>query len=477
MDANLTFIPPPSVVRRDRGEARAENPGRISAGGGGVLDTPSARVRLETHGCKLNQADTQALARQFARAGYSVVPEGESAEIYVLNTCTVTHVADRKARQAIRAARRRDPAAFIVATGCYAQRAADDLRAMPEIDLVVGNVDKRSLVPLVGAEYDGGPPSACAVGEDEALAPALKLRARAMIKIQEGCDQVCAYCIVPKVRGRERSVPVAELLTTANAYAALGCREIVLTGTQLGSYGFDLEGESLTTLLRALLDGADVPRIRVSSLQPRDISDGLLALWAADSRLCPHFHVPLQSGSDAVLARMRRRYDSAEFLAAVRRIRRAVDGVAITADAIAGFPGETDDDFRRTVEVCEEAELASVHVFPYSPRPGTSAAHYDDHLDPKTKAARAKTLAETAAKLSVRFRNRQIGTVRPVLWERADPTEGGRAVRLSGLTDNYIRTSARTHAEADAAPPVNQIAPAELTGLDGEGMSAKIVPI
>ena len=455
MDANLTFIPPPSVVGRDRGEAR---------------------VRLETHGCKLNQADTQALARQFARAGYSVVPEGESAEIYVLNTCTVTHVADRKARQAIRAARRRDPAAFIVATGCYAQRAADDLRAMPEIDLVVGNVDKRSLVPLVGAEYGGGhPPSACAVGEDEALAPALKLRARAMIKIQEGCDQVCAYCIVPKVRGRERSVPVAELLTTANAYAALGCREIVLTGTQLGSYGFDLEGESLTTLLRALLDGTDVPRIRVSSLQPRDISDGLLALWAADSRLCPHFHVPLQSGSDAVLARMRRRYDSAEFLAAVRRIRRAVEGVAITADAIAGFPGETDDDFRRTVEVCEEAELASVHVFPYSPRPGTSAAHYDDHLDPQTKAARAKTLAETAAKLSARFRNRQIGTVRPVLWERADPTEDGRAVRLSGLTDNYIRTSARTRPEADAPPPINQIAPAELTGLDGDGMSAKIV--
>ena len=447
MNANLTFIAPPSVGR-DRGEAR---------------------VRLETHGCKLNQADTQALARQFARAGYSVVAEGESAEIYVLNTCTVTHVADRKARQAIRAARRRDPAAFIVATGCYAQRAADDLRAMPEIDLVVGNVDKRSLIPLVGAEYGGGPPSACAVGEDEALAPALKLRARAMIKIQEGCDQVCAYCIVPKVRGRERSVPVADLLTTANAYAALGCREIVLTGTQLGSYGFDLEGESLTTLLRALLDGTDVPRIRVSSLQPRDISDGLLALWAADSRLCPHFHVPLQSGSDAVLARMRRRYDSAEFLAAVRRIRRAVEGVAITADAIAGFPGETDDDFRRTVEVCEEAQLASVHVFPYSPRPGTSAAHYDAHLDPQTKAERARALSETSAALSRRFRERLIGETRPVLWERAEPSPDG-GFRVSGLTDNYMRTRARTD-----APPVNRITPVELTGLDGEGMSANFL--
>ena len=460
MNPNPTFIAPPTV-RPGGGEARAQN------------TAPRARVRIETHGCKLNQADTQALARQFALAGYGIAPEGEEdAEIYVLNTCTVTHVADRKARQAIRAARRRNPSAFIVATGCYAQRAADDLRAMPEIDLVAGNADKRSLALLVGAEY--GPPSACAAGDDDALAPALKLRSRAMIKIQEGCDQVCAYCIVPKVRGRERSVPVADLLTTANAYAALGCREIVLTGTQLGSYGFDLEGESIATLIRALLDGTDVPRIRVSSLQPRDISDGLLSLWAADSRLCPHFHVPLQSGSDSVLERMRRRYDSAEFLAAVRRIRRAVEGVAITADAIAGFPGETDDDFRRTVAVCEEAQLASVHVFPYSPRPGTSAAHYDAHLDPRTKAERAKTLSETAAKLSARFRNRQIGTVRPVLWERADQTESGR-VRLSGLTDNYIR--ARTVvAETNAEPPiVNRILNAELTGLDGDGMSARIL--
>ena len=434
-----------------------------------------ASVFIETHGCKLNQADTQALARQFAGAGYGVAPERGDADIYILNTCTVTHVADRKARQAVRAVRRRNPRAFIVATGCYAQRAAADLRAMPEIDLVAGNTDKRALARLVSAEYNGGQaPTACAVGDDEALAPALKLRSRAMIKIQEGCDQVCAYCIVPKVRGRERSVPVAELLSTANAYAALGCREIVLTGTQLGSYGFDLEGESIITLLRALLEGTDVPRIRVSSLQPQDLSDGLLSLWAADSRLCPHFHVPLQSGSDAVLARMRRRYDSAGFLAAVRRIRDAVDddGVSITADAIAGFPGETDDDFRRTAETCEQAELASVHVFPYSPRPGTSAAHYGEHVDPRTKAERARVLSETADALSLRFRERLIGETRPVLWERADPEppENGGGFAISGLTDNYVRTRART----DSPTAINRITRVKLSGLDGEGMSGAI---
>ena len=434
----------------------------------------AASVFIETHGCKLNQADTQALARQFAGAGYGVAPERGDADIYILNTCTVTHVADRKARQAVRAVRRRNPSAFIVATGCYAQRAAADLRAMPEIDLVAGNDDKPALARLVSAEYAGGQtPTACAVGDDEALAPALKLRSRAMIKIQEGCDQVCAYCIVPKVRGRERSVPVAELLATANAYAALGCREIVLTGTQLGSYGFDLEGETIVTLLRALLDGTDVPRIRVSSLQPQDLSDGLLSLWAADSRLCPHFHVPLQSGSDAVLARMRRRYDSAGFLSAVRRIREAVDddGVSITADAIAGFPGETDDDFRRTADVCEQAELASVHVFPYSPRPGTSAAHYADHVDPRTKADRARSLSETADALSRRFRQRLIGETRPVLWERADPQppENGGGFLASGLTDNYVRTRARM----ESPTATNRITRVKLSGLDGEGMSGE----
>ena len=431
-----------------------------------------ASVFIETHGCKLNQADSQALARQFAGAGCEIASERDGADIYILNSCTVTHVADRKARQAVRAVRRRNPRAFIVATGCYAQRAAADLRAMPEIDLVAGNTDKPALARLVSAEYAGGnAPVACAIGDDAALAPALKTRSRAMIKIQEGCDQVCAYCIVPKVRGRERSVPVAELLATANAYAALGCREIVLTGTQLGSYGFDLDGESIVTLLRALLAGTDIPRVRVSSLQPQDLSDGLLSLWAGDSRLCPHFHVPLQSGSDAVLSRMRRRYDSAGFLAAVRRIRAALDDddVSITADAIAGFPGETDDDFRRTAAVCEEAALASVHVFPYSPRPGTSAAHYGEHIDPRTKAERARTLSETADALSRRFRQRLIGETRPVLWERAEPMEEeyGGGFLLSGLTDNYVRTRARM----DAPTAVNRITRVKLTGLEGDGMA------
>ena len=423
---------------------------------------------LETHGCKLNQADTQNLARELAKAGYEIVEDARDVDLYVLNTCTVTHVSDRKARQAIRAARRRSPEGVIVVTGCYAQRSPDDLRSMPEIDLVAGNVRKPALVGMIEGLVSA-PDTACAVGDDEALAPVLRLRSRAMIKIQEGCDQVCAYCIVPKVRGRERSVPPSEIIASANAYASMGCREITLTGTQLGSYGFDLDGMDIVELARRLLDETDVPRIRISSLQPQDFlshADALLDLWS-NPRLCPHFHVPLQSGSDSILKKMRRRYTSAEFLQSVRLIQSAVPDVAVTADAIVGFPGETERDFRETERACVEAGLASVHVFPYSIRPGTSAAHYEEQVSPPEKSERVKTLGATADTLSRQFRERFIGKTKPVLWETSKPSADGRA--WSGLTDNYLRV--RAVSDSDLA---NSITPACLESLDGDVMEARL---
>ena len=374
----------------------------------------SKTVRLETHGCKLNQADTQVLAREFVEAGYTLTSQGEIADVYVLNTCTVTHVADRKARQAVRAAKRRNPNALVVATGCYAERSPGDLRTMPEVDFVVGNSDKESLVAML-EDASQGPDTACAIGDDSALEPLLKMRSRAMIKIQEGCDQVCAYCIVPKVRGRERSIPLQQIVGTANSYWESGCQEIVLTGTQLGSYGFDLPGVSLCSLVRSLLAETDIPRIRISSLQPQDITGELLDLWK-DPRLCPHFHVPLQSGSDVVLDRMRRRYRVSEFLETVRFIRGTVPDVAITADVIVGFPGESESDFCGTVDTCTESELASVHVFPYSIRPGTSAAYLEEQVDPKVKTERVAALANVARDLFVEFRSRFLGHSREVLW-------------------------------------------------------------
>ena len=422
-------------------------------------------VVMETHGCKLNQSDTQLLSRELLKSGYDVVPSGEDADVYVLNTCTVTHVADRKARQAVRAAKRRNPNSLIVVTGCYAQRAPDDLRSMPEIDLVAGNLDKPSLARMIG-QLTVNPDSACAVGDDQAVSQVLRIRSRAMVKIQEGCDQVCAYCIVPTVRGRERSIPVDEIVATVNAYADAGCREVVLTGTQLGSYGFDLDSVNIVELVRSILDRTDMPRLRISSLQPQDISDELLELWN-DPRLCPHFHVPLQSGSDSILEKMRRRYTSEDFQDAVHRIKRNVPDVSVTADVIVGFPSESERDFRESVDACVEAGLASAHVFPYSTRPGTSAAYFDGHIESSEKSRRVRELSSVVDKLAAQFREASVGQRRRILWERSEISED--QTRWSGLTDNYLR--ARAQSDADLA---NRITAATLVGFEGGVMNARI---
>ena len=415
-------------------------------------------VAIETHGCKLNQADTSVLATDFLRAGFSLASDGGDVDVYVVNTCTVTHVADRKARQALRAARRRHPRATIVATGCYAERDPAALAAIDEIDLVLGNAAKADLVRrVVDARGDSLTP--CAEGEEPPALTARDGRTRAMVKIQEGCDQVCAYCIVPKVRGRERSVPLADLVRTVVERVAEGRREVVLTGTQLGTYGHEWPGVGLVDLVRRVLEETEVARLRVSSLQPQEIGPELLALWG-DGRLCPHFHVPLQSGSRPVLRRMRRRYTPQQFREAVDRVRATVPDVAVTSDVIVGFPGETEDDFGATASLCEEVGFAAIHVFPYSTRPGTSAAHFGDAVDPATKARRLHEIAAIGAGSAAAFRRRFLGTMRPVLWEgRAGDVEDG---AWTGLTDNYLRVTAESEAEL-----TNAITDALLVRIDG----------
>ena len=282
----------------------------------------------------------------------------------------------------------------------------------------------------------------CATGDaiESAGTPGGALRTRAMVKIQEGCNQVCAYCIVPKVRGRERSIPPEDLVAQVRALEGQGFR--VFTGTQLGSYGFDIPGASLERLLEAVLDKTTIPRIRVSSLQAQEIGEGLLSLWD-DSRLCPHFHLPLQSGSDSVLRRMRRRYTAEGYAQAVELVRSRVTGASITTDVLTGFPGETEEEFHETYTFCREMAFSDMHVFPYSVRPGTSAAHYGDAVDPVTKGRRVDMLLDLAGRHSADFRRSLLGQVRPVLWEeRVKDADGW---LWSGLTDNY----ARVHAKGD----------------------------
>ena len=427
-------------------------------------------VAIETHGCKLNQADSAVLAGEFARAGYRVVDSNADADIIVVNTCTVTATADSKARQALRAARRSNPGAVVVAAGCYPQRAADELRRMPEVSLVVGNQDKPQLTTLALAALAaqrGGLQRAAIETLGETVT-GMGRRSRAMVKIQEGCDQVCAYCIVPKVRGRERSISPDVLVDTVRQHVADGFKEVVLTGTQLGTYGFEFPDVGLAGLLDRILAETDVPRLRVSSLQAHEISADLLTRWN-DSRLCPHFHVPLQSGSDVVLRAMRRRYDTATFRQAVELIRRTIPDAGVTADIIVGFPGETEADHAESQEFAAEIWFADIHVFPYSQRPGTSAHHFQGQVEAADKRRRAAAMAEVKDAGFTAFRRGLTGRVRDVLWETARPV-GDEGLRWRGLTDNYVRVETTSHAELG-----NRITPARLTGMVDGVMTAELL--
>ncbi|MEE2885058.1 MAG: MiaB/RimO family radical SAM methylthiotransferase, partial [Chloroflexota bacterium] len=247
---------------------------------------------------------------------------------------------------------------------------------------------------------------------------------------------VCAYCIVPKVRGRERSILPEEIVSNISELADEGYKEVVLTGTQLGSYGFDLSGMDLTGLLRRILGETTIERIRVSSLQPYDISPDLVDLWS-NPRMCPHFHMPLQSGSDKILKSMRRRYTSQEYLSAIKYVRSTVANVSVTADVIVGFPGECDDDFEQTISLCNAIQFASLHVFPYSARPGTSATYLDDHVSADLKSVRTDELIAISQMHHEKFISSIIGQVRPVLWEESKEDKG--VTEWVGLTDNYVR--------------------------------------
>ena len=439
-------------------------------------------VVIQTHGCKLNQADSSVLARQFRQAGYRLVEEVSEADIVVLNTCTVTATADSKARQALRAARRGNPDAVVVAAGCYPQRAAQELEQMPAVSLVVGNEEKDQLVSLAIAAHQrqlahspsprSSPDGLSIATIGEEVTGRLPGRSRAMVKIQEGCDQVCAYCIVPKVRGRERSIPPQEIVQDVRRHVAEGCQEVTLTGTQLGTYGFDIPGENLRKLVDRLLKETGVARLRVSSLQPQEISEDFLQLWLDDSRLCPHFHLPLQSGCDRLLQSMRRRYSTELFAETVNLIRQAIPDAGITADLIVGFPGEGEAEFEDSIAFADAMAFSDMHIFPYSRRPGTSAAYLKDQVPQSTKKERMAQALRMARRSFDRFRLGQLGKTRPVLWEGSGLIETN-ASRL-GLTDNYIRVQMLPACSNGIQNNLaNVVTQSELVKLDGKMVVAR----
>ncbi len=413
-------------------------------------------MALDSLGCKLNQAEIQSLARQLTEAGYRLVAPADKADIYILNTCTVTHVADRKSRHLLRLARRRNPAARLVAIGCYAERSPHELARIEGVDLVLGNDQKWHLLKLLeDADNRSWPSSVVSSVFHES-----SRRTRAFIKVQDGCRNFCAYCIVPFVRSREENVPVDEVTALVAGLVATGCQEVVLTGTEIGTY--NCNDTNLRGLLERVLSETAVARLRLSSLQPPEISPELIESWR-DSRLCPHFHLSLQSGSDTVLKRMKRRYTSADYRRVVSLIRDSVPDVAITTDVIVGFPGETESEFQETLDFCRQLEFARIHVFPFSPRPGTGAATMPQQVSEKVKKLRSQQMLALAEESAQNFQQQFLGKTMEVLWEQK---AGG---VWSGLTGNYIKVYARSHENL-----TNRLLPAKLVKLYRDGVWGEV---
>jgi len=408
------------------------------------------RVTLDTLGCKLNQAETESLARQLAAAGYELVDSVEEADVYILNTCTVTHIADRKARNLLRQAHRRNSHIRLIAIGCYAERSHQELARIEGVDLVLGNDQKARVLDrlqALGCFSSSSSASQSRYGYG---------RNRSFLKIQDGCDNFCSYCIVPLVRRRVESVPVEKVISEIGNRVADGVREVVLTGTEIGAY--HSHGVNLTGLLKRVLAETGVTRLRLSSLQPQEISTELLELWK-DHRLCPHFHLSLQSGSDSVLQRMKRRYTTTEYQLAVTGIRKAAPDAAITTDVISGFPGETEAEFEESYDFCRQVDFARIHVFPYSRRPGTEAAEMPNQVGDKVKRERVQKMLALAGESASSFRQRFLGRTMPVLWEQKSGDV------WSGYTGNYIKVYAKSGEDLS-----NQLKPVKLESIYKDGV-------
>ena len=417
---------------------------------------PNLKVAFHTLGCKLNQAESELLARQFAEAGYSVV-SGDGADIYVLNTCTVTHIADRKSRHFLRLWRKRNPQALIIATGCYAERIPQELSQVGA-DLVVGNEQKMHLLDVL---KDVSVPVARCPAEQ--FVADVVSRVRSFIKIQDGCDDACAYCIVPGVRGRGHCLPMADIVNEVKARVAADYKEVVLTGTKIGDY--EHNGANLKQLVEQVLAATGVERLHLSSLQPQDISPELLSLWQ-DPRLCCHFHLALQSGSDAVLVRMKRHYSVEDYRRAASLIRKIVPDAAMTTDIMVGFPGERAEEFEESYRFCEEIDFANIHVFSYSPRPGTLAARMVRQVDDRLKKERSLRMLELAQRSVRKFCQRFLGQNMVVLWEKEVAPGSG---VYSGLSHNYIRVFTQS-----SEPLTNQFCLVRVVRLYKQGLLGEV---
>ncbi len=494
---------------------------------------PATTFAVATLGCKVNQADSEAIGEQMGSAGFIQRDFNEIADIYIVNTCTVTHLGDRSSRQLISQARRRHPDALLVVTGCYAELNPQAVASLPGVDLVIGNKNKESLPTLIQEQLEHNPTQPYRVGATLAVAqsPAAQSavisptitthatimplpldtyhigsdkplneaepqpdnpshlspfafhgtatpetpgerpawRTRAQIKVQDGCDNRCTYCIVPYVRGGSRSRSIASVVEHIQRKARAGFQEIVLTGVHLGDYHPDDDHQlDLGDLIATLLRETEIPRIRVSSLEPEDFRLEWLELWQ-NPRMCRHLHLPMQSGSDNILRRMARRYKSQRYRDIITTAKRLVPGIAISTDIITGFPGESDDDFAQTYQLAAELQFAKAHVFRFSPRQGTAAARMRGQIREDIKKARSERLLALNEADSRRFREQFLGHTVQVL------IESQKHGHWEGLTDNYLRVELEGLPDTQTNNWQHTLVNARLTHLVDDGLAGHLI--
>ena len=415
-------------------------------------------------GCKVNQYESEAIAELFAEKGYEIVGIDEEADVYVINTCTVTNFGDKKSRQLIRKVKRQNENAIVAVVGCYAQTAPIELMEIAGVNLVIGTKDRAQIVEMV-EQYDranGVENHVSDIMKERVFEPLsiqkLANRTRAYLKIQDGCSQYCSYCIIPYARGPIRSREPQEVVAEVKRLAENGFKEVVLTGIHVASYGKDRRDTSLLDILKQVHEVEGIERIRFSSIEPNVVTEEFAQTMAALPKVCDHFHLSLQSGCDKTLKEMNRKYDTEKYRQAAATLRKYLPKVALTTDIIVGFPGETEEDFRESYAFAEEIGFAKIHVFPYSPKRGTPAAARKDQLLNAVKSERSHTLIQLSDRMAADFLADAVGTDAEVLYERAV----GEGI-YEGHTTNYMKVHGRSEADL-----TNRIAKTHITRAEGE---------
>ena len=430
------------------------------------------RAAFHTLGCKVNAYETEAMEELLQTAGYDIVPFTEQADVYVVNTCSVTNMAERKSRQMLHRAKKLNPEAVVVATGCYVQVSEEEARADAAVDLVLGNNQKRQIVTALDAYFEGR-------AFDDVLADVEKEQyeelevstvlehTRAFVKVQDGCNQFCSYCIIPYARGRVRSRRMENVIAEIKRLAEAGIQEVVLTGIHLSSYGREIDGEShLIELIEAIHPIDGISRIRLGSLEPRIITEEFVGRLKKLHKVCPHFHLSLQSGCEETLKRMNRHYTPEEYYEKCKLLRAAFENPAITTDVIVGFPGETDEEFDKTRQFLEKVHFYEMHIFRYSRRKGTRADKMENQIPEETKAQRSSILSSLESQMTKEFRTKWTGACVKVLLEERQEING--VSYMVGHTPEYIKCAVETDA------PDNTIIDAIIEGeLTADVMKAK----